>query len=134
MSEQVIASRTATARVVEAELAMEPAAVMALRGRENTVDAVLEWFRGFSGVPWVGGRATLTERRLHFEADSLNKMVHVGPTEVDVDLRHVVDVAVKQGLAAGTIDVLLPGAVLQLRCLGAQRFAGQVRRAAAECR
>src|SRR5690606_23868079 len=40
MSEQVIASRTATARVVEAELAMEPAAVMALRGRENTVDAV----------------------------------------------------------------------------------------------
>lgn len=132
MSESVIASRTATARLVEAGMAMEPAAAGVLR-RESTVDGVLDWFRGFAGVPWVGGRVTLTARRLHFAADPLNRMVHTGPMEVEVELRGVVDVAVRQGLAAGTVQVLLPGAALELRCLGARAFADDVRTAVAAC-
>lgn len=133
MSEPMIASRTATARLVEAGMAMEPAAAVALR-REGGVDGVLDWFRGFTGVPWVGGRVTLTARRLHFAADPLNRMVHTGPMEVDVELRGVVDVAVRQGLATGTVQVLLPGAALELRCLGARAFADEVRAAVAGCR
>lgn len=127
MSEQVIASRMANAQVAEAEMAQEPAAVVALRGQDAAVEAVVEWFRSFQGGLWVGGHATLTDQRLHFEANSLNKMVHVGPMEVDVDLRHVIDVAVRRSPLATTIHVLLPGAVFRLRCWGARGFAEQVR-------
>lgn len=134
MAEQVIASKAANAQVLEAEMALEPAAVLALRGHDAAVDGVVEWFRSFQGGLWVGGRVTLTNRRLHFEANSLNKMVHAGPMEVDVDLRHVVDVATKRGLLGGVVQVLLPGAVFQLRLWGARGFAEQVRDAVTACR
>lgn len=126
MSEQLIASRTADARVLKAELALGPASVAALPGQEAGGEGVVDWFRGVHGGLWVGGRATLTDRRLHFEANPLHKMVHTGPSEVDVDLRHVLDVTVRAGVLADTVQVLLPGAVLQLRGWGARAFAQQV--------
>lgn len=128
MPEQVIASKVANALVVEAEMAMGPAAEVAL-SPNRAVENPVEWFRRFNGGLWVGGRATLTTQRLRFEANSLNKMVHSGPMEVDVELRHVVDVSVRRGLFTSVIHVLLPGADFQLRCYGARAFAEQIREA-----
>ncbi|MCC2594240.1 hypothetical protein LKO27_12565 [Tessaracoccus sp. OS52] len=129
MSEQVIATKLADALIVEAELALSPAMALPLGRRvpagQGAVD--WDWFRRFYGGLWVGGQVTLTSNRIRFAANSLNKIVRSGPMEFDVELRHVIEVTVRRGLFGNVIHVVLPGAVLQLRCLGARAFAEQIR-------
>ena len=135
MDEPVIASKLASALVSRAEFA--PGLEFAMDnvgGFPVGTDQVIQWFQQFYGGVWVGGRATLTPHRLHFAANQLNRMVHSGTLEVDIDLREVMDVSLRTGWVAGIVVVTLPGAELWFRCLGAGTFCDQVTDAVRGCR
>lgn len=136
MDEAVIATKLADALVSRAELA--PGYGFALGGGGSGglpvgTDDVIKWSRQFQGGLWVGGRATLTTRRLHFAANPLNRIVHSGPLEVDIDLRDVLDVSTRQGWVAVIVVVTLPGAELWLRCFGARAFSDEIAEAVRAC-
>lgn len=134
MDEPVIASRLASALVSQAVFA--PGLEFALDnggGIPVGTDQVIRWFQQFHGGVWVGGRATLTQRRLHFAANQLNRMVHSGTLEVDIDLREVMEVSMRPGWVAGIVVVRMPGAELWFRCFGAATFHDQIATAVRGC-
>lgn len=134
MDEPVIASKLASALVNQAAFAPGLEFALDSGGRIPVgTDHVVKWFQQFYGGVWVGGRATLTARRLHFAANQLNRMVHTGTLEVDIDLREVMDVALRQGWVTGIVVVWLPGAELWFRCVGAGAFRDQIADAVRGC-
>ncbi len=134
MDEPVIASKLASALVNQAVLAPGLEFALDNGGRIPVgTDQVVKWFQQFYGGMWVGGRAVLTPSRLHFAANQLNRIVHSGTHEVDIDLREVMDVSLRQGWVTGIVVVGLPGAELWFRCLGAGTFRDQIADAVRGC-
>lgn len=128
MGERVVASRLAGVLVSRTQRVVAPVMDLALEGvggMRPSTDGILPWAGRFGGGMWIGGRITLTTRRLHFAADALNRMLHSGPTEVDLDLREFLGTSVQGGLLP-TVVVVLPGAELWIRCLGARRLADEI--------
>lgn len=130
MDEHVLVSKGAGALVRQSEFVPSPRVELALVGMGGLpfgTNAVIEWFRQFHGGLWVGGRATLTDHRLQFVANQLNRMVHSGPLDVAVALPEIVAVSVRSAWVTNIVVVTLPGAELWLRCYGAGAFAEQIR-------
>lgn len=127
--EEVIATKVVNALMAEPVMAVHPGVALAAEGVGGIppgVELVVDAFRRRWGGLWVGGRATLTTARLTFRANGVNRVLHEGQVDAELDLRAVLRVDLEPGFLTEIVAVTIPGAVFKLRCWGARDFAAQV--------
>lgn len=136
MPEQLVATRLAGVQVLGADFESAPVHGLALEGAGGGAGTgrVGPNFGQGRGGPWVVGVATLTTGRLTFEASGINRLLHGGELDFDLDLREVLSVATRPAGLGSVAVVSLPGAELLVHCVGAGQFAEQVDKAARDAR
>lgn len=121
---EVLASKVANALFESIELS--PAAIPL----SGALMGVLAGVKKYYGGLWVGGRATLTNSQLSFEANLINRLVHMGELSVVVPLEQIEEVTLEKGFLTNIIVVKTSKSTLRLRCYGADDFMQRIRVAA----
>jgi len=95
-----------------------------------TTKGLMKMFSKKMGGLWVGGTLFLFEDSLCFEANTMNKALQTGATNVDIPLTSIVRVSPRFGLLTGIIDVLWTKDSTQhlnsFRCFGSKAFLAQI--------
>lgn len=82
------------------------------------------------GGLWVGGRLVLTDTRLTFTPNAVNRAVHQQLSEVSVELNTIRSVTVLPALITKIIRVEADDRSVRFRCFGADAVAQQILEAA----
>jgi hypothetical protein len=121
-----IVQKAVNALMADAEMGFGAKFLVHATGLDVT-ETVLKEFKKVMGGLWVGGTATLYERKLAFRPNALNLAVHAGDYSVEIPLQEISDIQVRFGFVTKIIDIVTAHGKLSMRCFEAEDFANMIR-------
>jgi hypothetical protein len=98
-----------------------------------TTKGLMKMFSKQMGGLWVGGTLLLYQDSLHFEANTMNKMLQTGATSVDIPLTSIIRISPRFGFITGILDVVWRRDSMEylnsFRCFGSKAFIATIQSA-----
>lgn len=127
VTEHILVKRAANALIEDAEHRNTPSLLADEIPGWHQAEPVLQSYKERYGGYWVGGNVVLSEERVLFTPNSMNKAVQSGTLTMDIPLKTVRGVNVKGGFVTKIIEIEVGAKVAKIRCFKAEALAVQIR-------
>ncbi len=127
-NEQFIDSWVCNACLRDAEMNALTGLIFKAMDADLAVEATTSFIKKMTGGLWVGGRLILTDKRVIFTANAMNRAVHKTLPQIALSLTDLAPVATRFGIMTKIIDLPTQGGVLSVRLYNAAKIADLIER------
>jgi hypothetical protein len=125
--EAIIAYKVVNACLSNAEPNAFAAFIFKQTHTDNAANKTFDFIRKMTGGLWVGGRVVLTNHRIIFTPNGLNRALHKDLPVIALFLTDLTEVRDRFGVATSIVDAMTPVGSLTFRCYGANKFSKLIR-------
>jgi hypothetical protein len=127
--ETLIGSWVCNARLSDAQMNEITALILKAMDADRAVEATTQFIKKMTGGMWVGGRLVLTNKRVQFTPNALNRALHRTLPRIALSLADLGPVTTRFGMITKIVDLPTPAGVLSVRLTNSTQVAALIEQA-----